>query len=55
VLEAIGVPVEQIHGSVRFTVGDFTSKEDLDYTVDVLIGAVEKLRSISSMSKESGW
>ncbi|MDR1953856.1 MAG: cysteine desulfurase NifS [Clostridiales Family XIII bacterium] len=55
VLEAIGVPVEQIHGSVRFTVGDFTSKEDLDYTVDVLTGAVEKLRSISSVSKDSGW
>jgi cysteine desulfurase len=55
VLEAIGVPVEQIHGSVRFTVGDFTTKDDLDYTVDVLVGAVEKLRSISSMSKESGW
>jgi cysteine desulfurase len=55
VLEAIGVPVEEIHGSVRFTVGDFTTKEDLDYTVDVLVGAVEKLRNISSVSKESGW
>ncbi|MDR0357459.1 MAG: cysteine desulfurase, partial [Clostridiales Family XIII bacterium] len=55
VLEAIGVPVEQIHGSVRFTAGDFTTKEDLDYTIDALVEAVAKLRSISSMSKESGW
>jgi cysteine desulfurase len=55
VLEAIGVPVEEIHGSIRFTVGDFTTKEDLDYTVDTLEESVAKLRSISSVSKESGW
>jgi cysteine desulfurase len=55
VLEAIGVPVEEIHGSIRFTVGDFTTRDDLDYTVGVLAESVEKLRSISSVSKESGW
>jgi cysteine desulfurase len=55
VLEAIGVPVEEIHGSIRFTVGDFTTREDLDYTVDTLEESVAKLRSISSVSKESGW
>ncbi|MDR1495558.1 MAG: cysteine desulfurase NifS [Clostridiales Family XIII bacterium] len=55
VLEAIGVPVEQIHGSIRFTIGDFTTREDIDYTLDALEKAVAKLRSISSMSKESGW
>jgi cysteine desulfurase len=55
VLEAIGVPVEEIHGSLRFTVGDFTTREDLDYTVDALEEAVAKLRRISSVSKESGW
>ncbi|MDR2162454.1 MAG: cysteine desulfurase NifS [Clostridiales Family XIII bacterium] len=55
VLDAIGVPVEEIHGSVRFTVGDFTTREDIDYTLDALEGAVAKLRSISSVSKESGW
>ena len=55
VLEAIGVPVEEIHGSVRFTVGDFTTKDDLDYTVTALIEVVEKLRNISSVSKEKGW
>jgi cysteine desulfurase len=55
VLEAIGVPVEEIHGSIRFTVGDFTTREDLDYVVDELEKAVTKLRSISSVSKDSGW
>ena len=55
VLDAIGVPVEEIHGSIRFTVGDFTSKEDMDYTVEALKEVVTKLRSISSVSKESGF
>ena len=31
VLSALGVPVEMIHGTVRFTVGDMTTKEDIDY------------------------
>jgi cysteine desulfurase len=55
VLTALGVPVELIHGSLRFTVGDFTTKEDIDYTVECLVKNVEKLRSISSVSKEKGW
>jgi cysteine desulfurase len=55
VLTALGVPVELIHGSLRFTVGDFTTKEDIDYTVECLIKNVEKLRNISSVSKEKGW
>lgn len=50
VLSAIGVPSEDIHGSIRFTMGDFTTKEDLDYAAEELKAAVEKLRSISSLS-----
>jgi len=50
VLQAIGVPPEEIHGSIRFTLGDFTTKEDLDYAADALKTAVEKLRKISSLS-----
>ena len=50
VLLAIGVPVEEIHGSIRFTVGDFTTKEDLDYTVEKLKAVTDKLRSISALS-----
>lgn len=55
VLTCLGVPVEKIHGSVRFTIGDPTTKEDIDYVVDKLIGVVAKLRTISSVSKEKGW
>ncbi len=55
VLTALGVPVEKIHGSVRFTVGDFTTKEDIDYVVECLEKVVARLREISPISEEKGW
>ena len=55
VLTALGIPVEMIHGSVRFTIGDFTTKDDVDYVVEKLIEIVAKLRSISSVSSKKGW
>ena len=55
VLSALGVPVEMIHGTVRFTVGDLTTKEDIDYVVDHLKTIVEKLREISSVNSKKGW
>ncbi len=55
VLSALGVPVEMIHGTVRFTVGDFTTKEDIDYVVDNLKTVVAKLREISSVNSVKGW
>lgn len=55
VLTALGVPVEMIHGTVRFTVGDFTTKEDIDYVVECLIKIVAKLRELSPVNAEKGW
>ncbi|MBR7148518.1 MAG: cysteine desulfurase NifS [Firmicutes bacterium] len=55
VLSALGMPVEKIHGSLRFTMGDFTTKEDLDYTVECLVKIVERLRMMSPISAEKGW
>ena len=55
VLTAMGIPVELIHGSIRFTFGNPTTMEDVDYTVDKLKGIIEELRGISSISKEKGW
>lgn len=55
VLTAIGVPVEMVHGTVRFTVGDFTTKEDIDYVVECLETVVAKLRAWSPVSEEKGW
>lgn len=55
VLSAIGVPVEMIHGTLRFTIGDPTTKEDIDYTVDALKEIVSKLRKWSPIDAEKGW
>ncbi|MCI5698306.1 MAG: cysteine desulfurase NifS [Clostridiales bacterium] len=55
VLDAMGVPWEKIHGTVRMTVGDFTSKEDVDYVVDELKNIVIRLREISPINEEKGW
>ncbi|MCQ4635841.1 cysteine desulfurase NifS [Anaerovorax odorimutans] len=55
VLSALGIPVERIHGTLRFTVGDMTTKEDIDYVVSTLKNVVNKLREISSVSSEKGW
>ena len=55
VLSAMGVPVERIHGTLRLTVGDMTTKEDIDYVVSTLKNVVNKLREISSVSSKKGW
>lgn len=55
VLSALGVPVEMIHGTVRFTIGDFTTKEDIDYVIDNLKNVVEKLRMLSPVNAQKGW
>lgn len=52
VLTALGVPVERIHGTLRMTVGDMTTKEDIDYVVEALVKVVNKLREISSVSSK---
>jgi len=53
VLKALNLPYEKIHSSIRFTIGDFTTKEDLDYAVEEIIKIVEKLRAISPLYKQS--
>ncbi len=52
VLLAIGLPHEIAHGSVRFTLSEDTSEEDIDYTVDSLKQIVEKLRSMSPLYED---
>lgn len=49
VLTAMSVPVELAQGSIRFSMGRFTTKEDIEYTISVLPEIVEKLRSMSPL------
>ena len=53
VLLAIGLPHEIAHGSLRLTVGDFTTDEDIDYILEVLPEVIERLRSMSPLYEEA--
>ena len=52
VLLAIGLPHEIAHGSLRLTLNEEITKEDLDYVVDTLKRIVEKLRSMSPLYED---
>ena len=51
VLRAMGVPFQFAHGSVRFSLSDQTTEEDVDLVLRVLPPIVEKLRKISPFSR----
>ncbi|MFC1731657.1 cysteine desulfurase family protein [candidate division KSB1 bacterium] len=51
VLTAIGLKAEEAHGSLRLTISRFTTKEEIDYTLKVLPGIINKLRRISSLGR----
>ena len=53
VLTAIGLPHEFAHGALRFSLGRYTSEEDIDRVLEALPGIVEKLRSISPLYKKA--
>ncbi len=52
VLLAIGLPHEIAHGSVRLTISDETTEEDIDYAVDSLKEIVDRLRSMSPLYED---
>lgn len=49
VLLAIGLPHEIAHGSLRLTIGDGTTEEDVDYVLEIVPKVVERLRSMSPL------
>ena len=55
VLLAIGLPHEIAHGSLRLTLSDETTKEDIDYVIEHLKEIVAKLREISAVNSRKGW
>jgi cysteine desulfurase len=48
VMEAIGAEADLAHTALRLSLSRFTTEEEIDYTIDVLQKAVERLRAISS-------
>lgn len=53
VLMAIGLPHEIAHGSLRLSIGDFTTEEDIDYIIEKLPAVIERLRSMSPLYDEA--
>jgi len=49
VLLSIGLPHEIAHGSLRLTIGEINTEEDIEYVLEVLPGIVEKLREMSPL------
>lgn len=52
VLTAMGVPHEIAHGSVRLTLGERNTEEDVSYVLEKLPEVVRKLRSMSPLTPE---
>ncbi|MGB7666355.1 MAG: aminotransferase class V-fold PLP-dependent enzyme, partial [Candidatus Acidiferrales bacterium] len=47
VLRAIGLPRDDAKSTVRFSLGRFSTREEVDYALEVIPGVVERLRAIS--------
>ena len=49
VLRALGRSDELAHSSIRFSIGRFTTEEDIDYTIQLMKGKIGKLRELSPL------
>ena len=52
VLLAIGLPHEKAHGSVRFTLGNQNTEEEIDKVLEVMPGIVQRMRDMSPLWEE---
>ena len=49
VLRALGMNDELAHSSIRFSIGRFTTEEDIDQAIELSLNAVKKLRELSPL------
>jgi cysteine desulfurase len=49
VLKSLGVGDDLAHSSLRFSMGRWTTEEQVDYTIQKVVGAVKKLRELSPL------
>ena len=49
VLLAMGIPAEYAHGTLRFSLSKYTTKEEIDYTIEALVEIIGKLRELSPL------
>jgi len=53
VLLAMGLSHEEAHGSIRFSLSKYNTKEEIDYTVDALKETIKFLRDLSPLKREN--
>lgn len=51
VLLAMEIPYELAKGTLRISIGKYNTKEEIDYTLDVLVEVVDKLRKMEKKEK----
>ena len=49
-IRALGVDDETARGSIRFSFGKDNTEDEVDYAVEVLVRAVERLRALSPLT-----
>ena len=49
VLRALGVGDELAHTSIRFGIGRFNTEAEVDYVIELVVSAVERLRQLSPL------
>lgn len=49
VLLAMSIPAECAHGTIRFSLGKYNTKEEIDYTIEAVVETITRLRSISPL------
>jgi len=49
VLRALGVDVEMAHTSIRFGMGRFTTKQEVDYAIELIVAKINRLRELSPL------
>ena len=49
VLRALGMTGELAHSSIRFSLGRFTTEEEIDYTIKLVRNSIGRLRDLSPL------
>ncbi len=48
-LRALGMTDELAHSSIRFSLGRFTTEEEIDYTINLVRNSIGRLRDLSPL------
>lgn len=51
VLQAIGLTLDNLNSNIRFTIGKFNNKKEIDYTVEALKKTIKRLRKFTPIKK----